>query len=110
MTTIINIKIFEEDNIAFFNEYIELFINRLTHANMSLEHDLGNPDSYENAIRLKDNMDAFKNLIQTAFSSNILSEELIITTANKVNKDALYISNGYRSGGGVSYCRYQDTN
>lgn len=97
---IIDLKIFSDTNLHFFKEYSELLITRLTHANMSLEKDLGNPDSSKNAIRLKDNMDAFKMLIQDAFSSTLLTEEMIINVANKVNQSAMYISNGYRSGGG----------
>lgn len=102
---IIDLKIFSDSNLPFFEEYSELLITRLTHANMSLEKDLGNPDSSKNAIRLKDNMDAFKMLIQDAFSSTLLTEEMMINVANKVNQSAMYISNGYRSGG-VLYCRY----
>ena len=101
---IIDLKIFSDSNLPFFEEYSELLITRLTHANMSLEKDLGNPDSSKNAIRLKDNMDAFKMLIQDAFSSTLLTEEMMINVANKVNQSAMYISNGYRSGGGVLYC------
>lgn len=96
----IDLKIFDENNVEFFNEYSELLISRVTHANMSLEKDLGNADSSKNAIRLKDNMEAFKELIQYAFSNADLTEDMIISTANKVNRSAMYISNGYRSGGG----------
>ncbi len=100
MNTIINQKILSQENTEFFNEYIELLVNRLTHANMSLEPDLGDADNYQNALRLKDNMLAFKMLVQTSLNQNSLTEELIISTADVVNKDSMYISNGYRSGGG----------
>ena len=42
----------KKENILFFDEYIELLINRLTHANMSLEHDLGEVNNHHNALRL----------------------------------------------------------
>ena len=100
MNTIINQTILSQENTEFFNEYIELLVNRLTHANMSLESDLGDADNYQNALRLKDNMIAFKMLVEGSLNGNTLTEELIISTADIVNKDSMYISNGYRSGGG----------
>lgn len=100
MNTIMDSRVLESDHSLFFNEYVELLMNRLTHANMALERDLGNPDNPKNAIRLKNNMEAFKNLIECAFALEGLNENLIIATANTVNKDAMYISNGYRLGGG----------
>lgn len=101
MNTIINQTILSQENTEFFNEYIELLVNRLTHANMSLESDLGDADNYQNALRLKDNMIAFKMLVEGSLNGNTLTEELIISTADIVNKDSMYISNGYRSGGGI---------
>lgn len=99
MKTGIDTNVLSSENGEFFGEYMELLINRLTHANMSLERDLGNPDSSSNAIRLKDNMEAFKNLVKHIFLLDGLTEELIIDTANIVNKSSMYISNGYRLGG-----------
>lgn len=80
-----------------YNEYLELLINRVTHSTMSLEKDLGNPDDSKNAIRLRDNMRAFKYLL--AKSNQVLTEETIIETANMINASSMYISNGYRSSG-----------
>lgn len=82
-----------------YEEYIELLINRVTHSTMSLEKDLGNPDDSKNAIRLRDNMRAFKYLLNNVNSDGVLNEELIITVANLINSSSEYISNGYRSVG-----------
>ena len=81
----------------FYNEYYELLINRVTHSTMSLEKDLGNPDDSKNAIRLRDNMRAFKYLLGK--NNEALSEQVIINTANMINASSMYISNGYRSTG-----------
>lgn len=96
METRLDQEIFSEENKEFYEEYFELLIAKVTNANMELEHDLGNPANSKNAIRFKDNMKAFKYLIQTAFNPNSLSEEIIIEVANTVNQSAWYVSNGYR--------------
>lgn len=83
----------------FYNEYFELLINRVTHSTMSLEKDLGNPDDSKNAVRLRDNMRAFKYLLGT--NSENLTEEIIINTANIINASSLYISSGYRKIGEI---------
>lgn len=79
----------------FYDEYIELLVNRITHSTMELEKDLGNPDDSKNAIRLRDNIRAFKYLIRNA--DQVLSEEIIIRVANLINDSSIYISNGYRN-------------
>lgn len=96
MTTKIESKIFESKNEHFFKEYFELLINRLTHSSMALEVDLGNPDISENAIRLKDNMAAFKYLLDSMYLGETLNLKLINDVASLVNNSAIYISNGYR--------------
>lgn len=84
---------------TFYNEYYELLINRVTHSTMSLEKDLGDPDDSKNAIRLRDNMRAFKYLLGK--NNELLSEKIIINVANIINASSMYISNGYRSTGNV---------
>lgn len=79
----------------FYNEYLELLINRVTHSTMSLEKDLGNPDDSKNAIRLRDNMRAFKYLLGK--NNEILTEETIINIGNIINASSPYVSNGYRN-------------
>lgn len=96
MRTEINREIFSPENKQLHIEYIELLINRLTHSNMSLELDLGNPDDSKNAIRLRDNMKAFKSLLNISFSNEKISEKIIIDTANTINESSQFISNGYR--------------
>ena len=61
---------------------------------MSIERDLGEIADSKNAIRLRDNYRAFQKLL-TMFSYD-MSEDLIIDTANTINKSSMYISNGYR--------------
>lgn len=85
------------NNDSFYKEYLELLINRVTHSTMSLEKDLGDPNDSKNAIRLRDNMRAFKLLINK--NNEVLSEELIIEVANLINESSIYISNGYRKTG-----------
>jgi len=86
-----------KDQELFYNEYYELLINRVTHSTMSLEKDLGDPDDSKNAVRLRDNMRAFKMLMSKEHTD--LSEELIITIADLINSSSIYISNGYRKTG-----------
>lgn len=82
-----------------YNKYMEVLVNRLTHSSMSLEIDLGNVDKPENALKLKDSMDAFKKLMNYVSNKNQLTEELIKDIANIVNESAIYISKDYRTTG-----------
>lgn len=91
--------ILESEDRALAQEYAELLISRITHSSMSLEKDLGNSSSSENAIRLRDNMKAFKYLLANLPSKNSISEEMIITVGNLINESSPYISNGYRTHG-----------
>lgn len=81
-------------NKQFAEYYYGLLINRVTHSNMSLERDLGDINNSTNAIKLKNNMLAFQKLL-THFDY-LLDEDLIIEIANRINRDSIYISNGYR--------------
>ena len=82
------------DNSDFYQDYMEMFIFRLTFSNMSIERDLGEIADSKNAIRLRDNYKAFQKLL-TMFSYD-MSEDFIIDIANTINKSSTYISNGYR--------------
>lgn len=82
------------DNPDFYQDYMEMFIFRLTFSNMAIERDLGEIADSKNAIRLRDNYRAFQKLL-TMFSYD-MSEDLIIDIANTINKSSVYISNGYR--------------
>lgn len=82
------------DNSDFYQDYMEMFIFRLTFSNMSIERDLGEVADSKNAIRLRDNYRAFQKLL-TMFSYD-MSEDLIIDIANTINKSSMYISNDYR--------------
>ena len=84
---------------TFYEDYMELLISRVTHSTMSLEKDLGDPDDSKNAIRLWDNMKAFKYLIAHAEKQDKVTEELIVSVANLVNASSMYISDGYRKTG-----------
>ena len=94
-------EIFNDSNCEFLKEYFELLINRLTHSNMSIEKDLGIIDSSENAVRLNDNMKAFKYLLSKIREQEDLSKSLIKKIANIVNSSNPYISNDYRKIGSV---------
>lgn len=82
------------ENPDFYQDYMEMFIFRLTFSNMAIERDLGEIADSKNAIRLRDNYRAFQKLL-TMFSYD-MSEDLIIDIANTINKSSMYISNGYR--------------
>lgn len=101
MATVLREEIFNDNNQEFLKEYFELFINRLTHSNMSIEKDLGIVDSSENAIRLNDNMKAFKFLLEKLFNKEKMTEEIIKVVANMVNSSNFYISNDYRKMGNM---------
>ena len=94
MQTKINPEIIDLQDLKFLNEYFELLISRITYSSMSLEPDLGDIVNHRNAIRLNDNMKAFKILL--TFLNQELSETEIITIANMINKSAPFISDGYR--------------
>lgn len=93
----IDSSVYSEENKDFLKSYFELLINRVTHATMALEKDLGNPDSSKNAIRLRDNMTAFTYLIYVLTNHGSLNEELIIKIADTINRTSQFISNGYRN-------------
>lgn len=95
-STEISDNILYSENKDFINDYLEVLINRLTHSNMALEKDLGNPDDSKKAIKLKDNMNAFKYLLSSVNDTELLSEDLIIKVASMVNDSSPFISNGYR--------------
>ena len=95
-STEISDNVLYSENKDFINDYLEVLINRLTHSNMALEKDLGNPDDSKNAIKLKDNMNAFKYLLSSVNDTELLSEDLIIKVASMVNDSSPFISNGYR--------------
>ncbi|MDD3241949.1 MAG: Fic family protein [Bacilli bacterium] len=99
MGTRINEEILEDNDPEFNREYLELLVSRLTHSSMSLELDLGNPDESKNAIKVRDNMKAFKNLINNYLGETKISEHMIIETANKINESAYFISDNYRKNG-----------
>ncbi len=101
MNTTLKKEIFNTNNNEFLDEYFELFINRLTHSNMSIEQDLREVDSSDNAIRLSDNMRAFKFLLNKLYEQDRLSKDLIKRVANTINDSNLYISNEYRKTGSV---------
>lgn len=99
METLLDKEMFNIENMEFYENYFELLINRVTHATMELESDLGNPNNSKNTIRLKDNMEAFKYLIKNMFRGKELDTEIIIRTANKINASMPFVLNGYRNTG-----------
>lgn len=97
MKTRLNSIFFESGTSVFQDEYFELLITRLTNSSMSLETDLGDPNLHKNAIRLRDNMKAFKMLI--TMLNKELTEDDVIVIANTINESSQFISNGYRKSG-----------
>ena len=55
------------ENPDFYQDYMEMFIFRLTFSNMSIERDLGEIADSKNAIRLRDNYRAFQKLLTMFF-------------------------------------------
>lgn len=90
------INLFNDFGTEKYQEYMELLISRVTHATMALELDLGDPNASKNAIRLRDNILAFKKLIELMEDGKELTEEIIINIANLINRSSMYISDGYR--------------
>ncbi|HHX70675.1 MAG TPA: hypothetical protein GX708_21815 [Gallicola sp.] len=66
---------------------------------MSSSLNLENKDDTEFKLRLRNNMKAFEYLNELLFRNEKLSETAVITTANIVNNDSLYISKDYRKVG-----------
>lgn len=90
------IEILNSCNVELVQEYVELLINRVTHSSMNLEKDLGNIDDSKNAIRLRDNMKAFKYLLSNLWLNSTITEEMIVTAGDIVNDSSPYVSRGYR--------------
>ena len=99
MFTNIKEEILENNDPDFNREYLELLISRLTHSSMSLELDLGNPDDSKNAIKVRDNIKAFKSLVNNYLGEKKLTEKMVIETANKINESAYFITDNYRKTG-----------
>lgn len=78
-------------------DYFSLFISRLVYSNMDFEEDITDLYGPKNAIKVKNCFEAFSNLLIN--KDKELTEELIIETANKINQDAMFISDGYRKVG-----------
>ena len=56
----------------------------------------------ERSLSIDPNQEAFLNYVEAFYqllSTQVLSEDLIIKTANKINENSIYISNGYRKVG-----------
>ena len=88
-------SIFENEELL--KEYLELYISRFTHSSLSLNPTFGDIDDAKNIFRLQDQATALKKLFQIALRENRdLTEEDIIEVADTVNKNSMYISNGYR--------------
>lgn len=94
MKTKIDIDYLSPDNERFYTEYFELFIRRLTNLSSSLN--LENIDGNQIELRIRNNMKAFEYLKKLLFQNEKLSENAIMTIADIVNNDSLYISKGYR--------------
>jgi fido (protein-threonine AMPylation protein) len=99
MEPTLNPEFFSIENREFYEKYFELLINRVTHATMELESDLGNANDSKNAIRMRDNMKAFTYLIQNLFNDKELDTQVIVNVANMINKSSPFVLNGYRTVG-----------
>ena len=85
-----HIKYLEDTN--FYGNNFIILTSRIIFSNMSLEDDLGDINSKKNVRKLKNCYLAFTKL----FNSPELTKEVIIETANLINRASMYISDGYR--------------
>ena len=88
----------------FYQRYIKNLNNRLIYSNNRLElshKEMDDLYDYANVSTLDDNYEAFNLLLEKLNSKEErpLIQELIIKVANTINRNAMYISNGYRKGG-----------
>ena len=88
----------------FYQRYIKNLNNRLIYSNNRLElshKEMDDLYDYANVSTLDDNYEAFNLLLEKLNSKEErpLTQELIIKVANIINRNAMYISNGYRKGG-----------
>ncbi len=88
-----------EFNTEFYSQYFELLINRLTHSTLALEPVFGDPNDSKNALRLHDNMEAFKILLTNLFAEETLDIKTIVTVGDRVNESVDFISRGFRKSG-----------
>lgn len=85
----------------FFNWYLNILEPRLVYLNNKIEDDNGSIDKlydYHNVLALSDNLEAFNMLLNNLNpkSERPLTEDLIIRIADIINRNSMYISNGYR--------------
>ena len=88
----------------FYQRYIKNLNNRLIYSNNRLElshKEMDDLYDYANVSTLDDNYEAFNLLLEKLNSKEErpVTQELIIKVANTINRNAMYISNGYRKGG-----------
>ena len=86
----------------FYQKYIERLNNRLIYSNNRLElshKEMDDLYDYANISTLDDNYEAFNILLEKLNSKEErpLTQELIIKVANTINRNAMYISNNYRT-------------
>ena len=86
----------------FYQRYIKNLNNRLIYSNNRLElshKEMDDLYDYANISTLDDNYEAFNILLEKLNSKEErpLTQELIIKVANTINRNAMYISNNYRT-------------
>ena len=92
------------NNPDFLQKYLEILNTRLVYSNNRI--DSNNQKSYDNAneYTLNDNLEALNILLNNLYNKQPLTEELITTVANTINKHAMYISDNYRTlGEGIKF-------
>jgi len=93
MEYIFNKEILDENNRKFLEKYFTYFISRETHAALMIDQNVDDPDDPKYGYMYTDNIDAFTNLFELPLDKE-LDLNMIINTANQVNKSIDYISYG----------------
>lgn len=93
-----NKEILDEENREFLEKYFKYFISRETYTALVIDQNVDDPNDSKYLNMYADNIDAFNNLFQLPLNKE-LDVNMIIDTANNVNRSNQYISDGINAGG-----------
>ena len=93
MDYVFNGEILDENNRKFLEKYFTYFISRETHTALMIDQNVDDPDDPKYGYMYTDNIEAFNSLFQLPLDKE-LDLNMIVDTANQVNKSIEYISDG----------------
>lgn len=90
-----NKEILDDSNKWFLEKYFTYFISRETHAALMIDQNVDDPDDPKYGYMYTDNIEAFNSLFSLPLDKE-LDLDMIVQTANSVNKSIDYIGDGIK--------------